>query len=222
MPAREAAAWSTMPHGGTVGRIGPDPLDLPGPLDPPIWKGEEAMPTEAKAAVITDLTERLRRMRAAVLMQTQGLTVAEMTDFRRRLAAAGIEVYVTKNTLLRIASEQAALANLEAILHGQTTIAIGYSDEVAVAKMVSDFITTSRMAHPITIKAGILDRKPIGAAEVTALAKTPPREQLHAEVVGAIHGPLNQTYGVLTAPMRDLINTLEARIRELGGETEAA
>jgi large subunit ribosomal protein L10 len=180
------------------------------------------MPTEAKAAVITDLTERLRRMRAAVLMQTQGLTVAEMTDFRRRLAAAGIEVYVAKNTLLRIASEQAALANLEAILHGQTTIAIGYGDEVAVAKMVSDFITTSRMAHPITIKAGILGRQSIGAADVTALAKTPPREQLHAEVVGAIHGPLNQTYGVLTAPMRDLINTLEARIRELGGETEAA
>lgn len=180
------------------------------------------MPTEAKAAVISDLIDRLRRMHAAVLMQTQGLTVAEMSDFRRRLSAAGIEVHVAKNTLLRIASEQAELANLEPILHGQTTIAIGYGDEVAVAKSVSDFITTSRMAHPITIKAGILGKQPIGAAEVTALAKTPPREQLHAELVGAIHGPLNQMYGVLTAPMRDLINTLESRIRQLGGETEAA
>jgi large subunit ribosomal protein L10 len=180
------------------------------------------MPTEAKAAMITDLTERLRRMRAAVLMQTQGLTVAEMSDFRRRLSAVGIEVHVAKNTLLRIASEQVGLADLEPILHGQTTIAIGYGDEVAVAKSVSDFITTSRMAHPITIKAGILGKQPIAAADVTALAKTPPREQLHAELVGAIHGPLNQMYGVLTAPMRDLINTLEARIRQLGGDTEAA
>ena len=51
-----------------------------------------------------------------------------------------------------------------------------------------------------------------------ALAKVPPREQVHAEVVGAIQGPLSQTYGVLSAPLRDLINVLEARIRQLGGE----
>jgi large subunit ribosomal protein L10 len=180
------------------------------------------MPTEAKAGLIASLTERLRRMRAAVLMQTQGLTVAEMSEFRRRLSAAGIEVHVAKNTLLRIASERAELANLEPILHGQTTIAIGYGDEIAVAKTVSDYVTTSRLAHPITIKAGILGKVSIPAADVTALAKTPPREQLHAELVGAIHGPLNQMYGVLTAPMRDLINTLEARIHQLGGDTEAA
>ena len=180
------------------------------------------MPTEAKAAVITDLTERLRRMHAAVLMQTQGLSVAEMGEFRRRLAAAGVEVHVAKNTLLRIASEKADLESLAAILHGQTTIAIGYGDEVAVAKSVSDYITGSRLAHPITIKAGILGKRPIAAAEVTELAKTPPLPQLHAELVGAIHGPLNQTYGVLTAPLRDLINTLESRIRQLGGETGAA
>jgi large subunit ribosomal protein L10 len=176
------------------------------------------MPTEAKAAVIDDLTERLRRMHAAVLLQTQGLTVAEMTEFRRKLSAAGIDVQVAKNTLLRIASEQAKVGNLEPMLHGQTTIAIGYGDEVVVAKIISDYITATRLAHPITIKAGILGRTPIPPAEVTALAKTPPRDQLRAEVVGAIQGPLSHTYGILTAPLRDLINTLEGRIHQLGGE----
>jgi large subunit ribosomal protein L10 len=56
---------------------------------------------------------------------------------------------------------------------------------------------------------------------VDALAKVPPKEQLHAQVVGAIHGPMNQMYGVITAPLRDLINVLEARIRQLGGEAAA-
>lgn len=176
------------------------------------------MPTEAKAVAIEQLTSLLERMRAAVLLQTQGLTVAEMAELRRRLSGAGIELHVAKNTLLRIASERAQLENLEPVLHGQTAIALGYDDEVAVAKAISDYMRTVRGAHPITVKAGILGRASISAAEVDTLAKTPGREQLRADVVGAIHGPLNQTYGVLSAPLRDLINVLEARIRQLGGE----
>ena len=176
------------------------------------------MPTEAKAGIIEKLTARLKRMRAAVLVQTQGLTVAEMTAFRTKMRASGIDVEVAKNTLLRIASEQAQLGNLEPVLHGQTTIAVGYGEDVAVAKAVADFIRTTRQEHPITVKAGILEGQPISAAQVDALAKTPPRIQLQGEVVGALQGPLSQTYGVVSAPLRDLVNVLEARIKQLGGE----
>lgn len=179
------------------------------------------MPTEAKAAIIEELTERLRRMRAAVLLQTQGMSVAEITDLRRRLGNSGIDLHVAKNTLLRIASEHANLENLEALLHGQTTIALGYDDEVTVAKAVSDFVRTARIPHPPVIKSGILGRSPIKAEQVEALAKTPPRNQVRANVVGTIQGPLSQTYGVLTAPLRDLINTIESRVRQLG-DAEAA
>jgi large subunit ribosomal protein L10 len=179
------------------------------------------MPTEAKAAIIEELTERLRRMRAAVLLQTQGMSVAEITDLRRRLSTNGIDLQVAKNTLLRIASERANLDNLEPLLRGQTTIALGYDDEVAVAKAVADFLRTSRIPHPPVIKAGILGRTPIKAEQVEALAKTPPKNHVRADLVATIQGPLSQTYGVLTAPLRDLINTLESRIRQLGG-AEAA
>ncbi|HEY7778742.1 MAG TPA: 50S ribosomal protein L10 [Ktedonobacterales bacterium] len=179
------------------------------------------MPTEAKATIIEGLAERLRRMRAAVLLQTQGMTVAEITDLRRRLSNNGIDLQVAKNTLLRIASERAHLENLEPLLHGQTTIALGYDDEVAVAKAITDFLRTARIPHPPVIKSGILGRTPIKAEQVEALAKTPPMNQVRANVVGTIQGPLSQTYGVLSAPLRDLINTLESRIRQLG-DAEAA
>ncbi|HEV7127610.1 MAG TPA: 50S ribosomal protein L10 [Ktedonobacterales bacterium] len=180
------------------------------------------MPTEAKAAVIDQLAERLGRMRAAVLLQTQGLTVAEMSELRKRLNKAGIDLQVAKNTLLRIASERASLDNLEALLHGQTTIAIGYQDELAPAKAVAEYMRTVRSPHQISIKAGILGRAPITAAQVDALAKAPPREQLHAELVGSLQGPLSQSYGVITAPLRDLINLVDARIRQLGGDPNTA
>jgi large subunit ribosomal protein L10 len=179
------------------------------------------MPTQAKAALIDELTEKLQRTRSAVLLQTEGLTVAEISELRRRLNANGVELHVVKNTLLRIASERAQFKDLSSILNGQTSIAISYDDEVAPAKTISDYLRQVRTGKPVTIKAGILERGPIPADQVEALAKVPPREQLRAQVVGTIQGPLSQTYGVISAPLRDLIYVLEARIRAMGG-AEAA
>lgn len=179
------------------------------------------MPTEAKKTVIEEMTEKLERAKSAVLITTQGLTVGEVTDLRRKLHAAGLELQVIKNTLLRIASERAHYKDLSELLRGQTAIAISYEDEVAAAKAVTDYLKTARTGKPVTVKAGILEQGPITPKQVEDLAKTPGKEQLRAEVVGAIHGPLNQVYGVLTAPMRDVINVLEARIRQLGDEQAA-
>jgi large subunit ribosomal protein L10 len=184
--------------------------------------GEESnMPTEAKKTVIEEMAEKLERAKSAVLITTQGLTVAEVTDLRRKLHAAGLELQVIKNTLLRIASERAHYKDLSELLRGQTAIALSYEDEVAAAKAVTDYLKTARTGKPVTVKAGILEQGPITPKQVEDLAKTPGKDQLRAEVVGAIHGPLNQVYGVLTAPMRDVINVLEARIRQLGDEQAA-
>lgn len=179
------------------------------------------MPTEAKAAVIDEMTEKLKQTRAAVLLQIEGLTVTEISELRRRLTAAKVELHVVKNTLLRIASERAQYKDISNILHGQTSIALSTEDEIAPAKAISDYLRTVRTARPVTIKAGILDRGPIAVSEVEALAKVPPRDQVRAQVVGTIQGPLSQTYGVISAPLRDLINVLEARIRQLSGEQAA-
>lgn len=179
------------------------------------------MPTPAKAAIIEEMTEKLKRSRSAVLLQTEGLTVAEMQELRRRLRAARIELIVIKNTLLRIASERASFKDLSSFLNGPTSIALSDEDEVSPAKTISDYMRQVKTGKPVVIKAGILEHAPISAAQVEVLAKVPPRDQLRAEVVGAIQGPLSQTYGVLSAPLRDLINVLEARIRELGGEAAA-
>jgi large subunit ribosomal protein L10 len=180
------------------------------------------MPTEAKAQIIDEMTEKLRRAVVAVLLKTEGLTVAEMTDLRRKLSAAGVELHVVKNTLLRIASERAEYQDLSAILQGQTAIALGYEDEVTPAKTISDYLRTARTGKPASIKAGILEKAPIAAQQVEDLAKIPPRDVLRGEVVGAVMGPLNQTYSVLSAPLRDLVFVLEARIRQFGGEPAQA
>src|SRR5260370_36728188 len=99
-----------------------------------------------------------------------------MSELRRRLAAAGIELHVVKNTLLRIASERAQYQDLSQILNGQTTIALSYEDEVAPAKTLADYLRQGKTGKPRQVKAATLARGPISATEGDARAKVTPSE----------------------------------------------
>ena len=172
------------------------------------------MPTQAKAEWIDELTDMLQRSKAGVLMQTQGMKVSEITDFRRKLGASKAELQVVKNTLLRIAAERAKVNGLEPILAGQTTIALGFEDEVSIAKLVMDYARTQKI---IVIKGGILEKRLISPDQVDSLAKTPPRNQIHAQLVGSIQGPVASLVNLLDTVARDLVYVLQARADQLGG-----
>jgi large subunit ribosomal protein L10 len=174
------------------------------------------MPTQAKAEKIEELTEKLGRAAVTILVQTQGLTVKDMTDLRNRMRAAKIEFQVAKNTLLRIATERNHMTGVDkSIFNGQTAVALGYDDEVATAKAVSDYIRTSKIA---VLKSGILGGRTLTADQVENLARIPGgKNYARAQVVGTVQGPMSTTYSLLTAPMRDLCYVLQAHAEQLNG-----
>jgi len=175
------------------------------------------MPTQAKAEKIEELTEKLGRAAVTILVQTQGLTVKDMTDLRNRMRAAKIEFQIAKNTLLPIATERNHMTGADkGIFNGQTAVALGYDDEVATAKAVSDYVRTSKIA---VLKSGILGGRTLTANQVEDLARIPGgKNYARAQVVGTIQGPMSTTYSLLTAPMRDLCYVLQAHADQLNGE----
>ena len=174
------------------------------------------MPTQAKAEKIEELTEKLGRAAVTILVQTQGLTVKDMTDLRNRMRAAKIEFQVAKNTLLRIATERNNMTGVDkGIFNGQTAVVLGYDDEVATAKAVSDYVRTSKI---VVLKSGILGGRTLTADQVENLARIPGgKNYARAQVVGTIQGPMSTTYSLLTAPMRDLCYVLQAHADQLNG-----
>jgi large subunit ribosomal protein L10 len=178
------------------------------------------MPTQAKTEKIGELQEKLGRSVMTVLMQTQGLNVKEQNELRTKMRAAGIELQVAKNTLLRIASERNEMTGVDKVIfNGQTTVAFGYEDEVATAKAVADYIKTSKVA---VLKSGILGGRSLSAEQVENIAKIPGGKiQSKAEVVGVLQGPMATTYSLLTAPLRDLCYIFQARADQLQGGSTA-
>jgi len=177
------------------------------------------MPTQVKSEKINELTEKLGRATIAILVQTQGLKVKDMTDLRNKMRAAKLEFQVAKNTLLRIASERSNMAELDkGIFNGQTAVAFGYDDEIAAAKAVTDYTHTSKI---VVLKSGILGGHTLTADQIEYMAKMPGgKNHAKAQVVGTIQGPLASTYGLFTAPLRDLCYVLQAHADQLGGATE--
>ncbi|GCE10881.1 50S ribosomal protein L10 [Tengunoibacter tsumagoiensis] len=178
------------------------------------------MPTQAKSEKIEELTEKLGRAQIAILVQTQGMTVKDMSELRAKMRASKIELQVAKNTLLRIASERNNMNELDTkILQGQTTVAFGYDDEVAAAKAVVDFVSGSKIA---VLKSGILGGRALTADQLEKIGKLPGgKNNARAQVVGTVQGPLASTYGLLTAPLRDLCYIFQARAEQLNGGTSA-
>ncbi|GHO44190.1 50S ribosomal protein L10 [Ktedonospora formicarum] len=174
------------------------------------------MPTQAKAQSIDELTEKLGRATIAILVQTQGLSVKDMNDLRKKMRDASVEFKIAKNTLLRIASERNNMTELDtSIFNGQTAVAFGYDDEVAAAKAIVDYTGNSKV---VVLKSGILAGRTLSAEQVEGIGKIKGgKNQIKSEVVGTIQGPLSNVFNVISAPMRELCYVLQNHAEQLGG-----
>ena len=158
------------------------------------------MNREEKARVIEELAERLRGG-SVVVVDYQGMNVAQSTRLRARSRESGVEFVVAKNTLAQRASNEAGVEGLEELLVGPTAIAFA-EDPVEGAKLMSEF---SNEVETFEIKGGILDGGRVMSAEdVVALSRLPGREQLLAQLLGAIQSPLAGLVRVLNAPAQNL------------------
>jgi large subunit ribosomal protein L10 len=177
-----------------------------------------------KERVVAELAERLRTSETLIVADYRGLTNSEIDGLRSKLLEHGARFAVVKNTLTRRAAETAGADALLALLEGPSAIAFVESggDPVAVAKALADTATSTKV---LAIRGGVLEGKSLTAAEVESLAKLPPADVIRAQLVGAIVSPLTTVVALLTAPLRDLVGLIDARIEQLkeqGDTSEAA
>lgn len=165
--------------------------------------------TSEKKALVGELTKKLSDAKGVVLANYRGLTVAQDTLFRSKLREAGVEYRVVKNTMTRIAAGEAGITGLDSYLEGPTAIAISYTDPVAPAKAIADFVKESKL-QALEIKAGLVEGKVIDADGVKALASLPPREVLIAQVLAGMQSPIVGLVNVLQGSIRNLVYTIEA------------
>ena len=173
------------------------------------------MKREEKVRVIEELAEKLRGG-SAVLVDYQGMDVAQSTQLRARSREAGVEFVVAKNTLTRRAAGEAGVEDLSEYLVGPTALAFS-EDPVASAKLMAEF---ADQVESFALKGGLLEGgRVLDEAEVVALSRLPGREQLLAQVVGGISSPLTGLVNVLNNTVQGLVVALNQIAEQKGAQS---
>ena len=149
-----------------------------------------------KQLLVEDATAKLQESASVVVVDYLGLTVAELTDLRKQLRDAGVEMKVLKNSVISRAAEAAGLEGMGDIFKGPTAVAFSTEDVVAPAKIIADF---AKQADNLEIKGGVIEGKVSSKEEIEALAKLPNRE-----------GMLSMLLSVLQAPVRNFALAVKA------------
>jgi large subunit ribosomal protein L10 len=187
--------------------------------------GEMGDPRPDKVAVVEEVKQKLADADGVLLTEYRGLNVKALADLRRALRDAGGEYKIYKNTLVRLAAQDAGL-EIDDLLTGPTAIAFvgvradgSAGDVAAVAKALKDFAKTN---DSLVIKGGVLDNQLLSADDLKALAELPSRDVLLAQLAGAFQAPMAKFAGLLAAVPRDFAYGLQALIEKGGGPNAAA
>jgi large subunit ribosomal protein L10 len=159
-----------------------------------------------KRAFVASLAAALDSTSFVVVTRNGGLTVAEVTELRRRMRAGGSTYRVAKNRLATRALEGTRFDGVRPLLKGPTALAWN-RDPVAVAKTAVEFARTN---EKFVVLGGALGTQLLDAAGVKALSELPSLEVLRAGLLGMLNTPATRIAGILQAPGGQIARVLAA------------
>ena len=164
------------------------------------------MDRSQKEALVASLHETFEGSAGVVVTHYSGLTVAEITDLRERMRAAGASFKVTKNRLTRLALAGTEYEGLTELFSGPTAIAFSV-DPVAPAKVAADFAKDN---EKLVILGGGVGAEVLDASGIQALASLPSLDESRAKIVGLLSTPASRIASVLQAPGGQVARVISA------------
>lgn len=177
------------------------------------------MPTQRKIESVADLTDKLQRTQVTLVADYRGLTVAEITELRKKLREADAEFIVAKNTLTLRAAQETGHTAIQPLLYGPTALAFAYSDGPKAARAINEF---NRGPKKLVVRGGLFGTSLLGGDALDQVSKMPSRQQVQAEVVGGIAAPVSGVVGILNSVISNVAYVLQARIDQMQPAAEGA
>ncbi len=168
-----------------------------------------------KREFVTEMKQALDGAGSIVVAHYTGLTVANMTELRADMRAAGGTVKVAKNRLVKLALEGTDAEGMSDLFQGQTLIAYA-EDPVAAPKAASEY---AKKNDKLVILGGTMGATNLDADGVKSLASMPSLDELRAKIVGMVNTPAQRIAVLTSAPAGAVARVIGAYARK---EEEAA
>jgi large subunit ribosomal protein L10 len=166
----------------------------------------------AKAELVTALNGVFKDAGAVVVAHYAGMTVAQMTDYRRRMAEAGGKVKVAKNKLAQLALKDTDAAGISDLFKGQTCIAYS-KDPIAAARIAVKYAKDN---DKLVILGGTMGKTVLDAKGVKAVADLPSLDELRAKLIGLLNAPATKIARTVKEPGAKLARVIQAKASQGG------
>jgi large subunit ribosomal protein L10 len=160
-----------------------------------------------KRELVSTLNEAWKDTGVIVVAHYAGMTVAQMTEFRKRVKEAGGSVKVAKNRLAKLALKDTDSVSISDLLKGQTCLA--YSDDPIAAARIS--VKYSKENDKLVILGGAMGKTVLDAKAVKALADLPSLDELRAKLIGLLQAPATKIARIMKEPGAKLARVVQAR-----------
>ena len=165
------------------------------------------MPKPEKIEAVAEMKRLFESAGSFFVTDYQGLNVADMTDLRKNLRENNIKYLIAKNTLLKLAVNDAGIDSINEHFVGPTAVAFTSDDPALAAKILNDSFKAKELPR---MKVFMVDDQVFEGAEIKRLADLPPRDILLSQLVAAVESPLTSIVGSLDGFFRDLVGSVDA------------
>ena len=153
-----------------------------------------------KLVSVKEMSGIFQEVETVIIAHNNGLTVAQMTDLRRKVRASGALIKVAKNRLVKIALKGTNFEGLDKHFTGPTTITYS-KDPVSAAKAIAEFAKTN---DKLVILGGAMGQNLLDVEGVKQLATMPSLDELRAKIVGLLNAPATKLVQIVQAPAGQL------------------
>ena len=161
-----------------------------------------------KKILTKDYVARLNASPFFIVVNYTGLKVVHLTELRKRLIKAGAQIFIVKNSVFRIAAQEAGIGDLNGSLAGQLAVVTGQKDISIAAKVVKTF---GKEFDRLKVKFGYLNNQRMVEADILTLADLPGLEELRSKFLGVLNAPATKLVVLLNTPATQLARVLQAK-----------
>lgn len=166
------------------------------------------MPNNKNVELLKNVQDKVAKSKSILFSDFKGVSARDLTSFREDIKSKGGEVFVSKNTLLKIAlKDMEGNEKASESLTGQTIAVVAYEDPISTIK---SFFDLSKKIENLKAKCGFFDNKFVDEKSLAEISKLPSKEELIGRLIGSMNSPVYKFVNTLNQSKSKIVYVLNS------------
>ncbi len=162
---------------------------------------------DGKKAIVAEVADVAKQSSSVIAAKYSGLTVAQLSELRKKARESGVYMKVVRNTLAKRAFEGTKFACMDSALVGPLVLAFSKDEPGAAARVFKDYV---KKWEKLEVKALSIDGQLLPGSDLNRLASLPTRDEAIAQLMSVMLAPMTKLVRTMAEPHAKLVRTIAA------------